>query len=40
MEKAYDSKHNFEFKLHFYKNVADFHYKLLNILSLICYSGY
>ena len=34
MEKAYDSKHNFEFKLHFYKNVADFHYKLLNILSL------
>ena len=40
MERAYDSKHIFEFKLYFYKDVVDLHYKLLNILSLICYNSY
>ena len=37
MESAYVSKYIFEFKLQFYKDVVDLHYKLLNILSLICF---
>lgn len=40
MESKYDLKHIFEFKLHFYKDIVDLHYELLNTLSLIIYKGY
>ena len=39
MKRVYHSKHIFEFKLQFYKDVVDLHDKLLNIFSLICYSS-
>ena len=39
MERAYESKHIFGLKLHFYKDVVDLHYERLNILSLFCYYG-
>ena len=40
MERAYESKHIFELKLHFYKDLVNLHYERLNILSLFCYYGY
>ena len=39
MESKYFNSHVFEIKLYHYKDMADLYYKLLNILSLICYNS-
>ena len=39
MESKYFNFHVFEIKLYHYKDMADLHYKLLNIFSLICYNS-
>ena len=39
MESKYFNSHVFEIKLHHYKDMADLHCELLNILSLICYNS-
>ena len=39
MESKYFISHIFEIKLFHYKDMADLHYKLLDILSLICCNG-
>ena len=39
MEWKYFNSHVFEINLHHYKNMADLHYKLLNITLLICYNS-
>ena len=35
MERAYESKHIFELKLHFYKDLVNLHYERLNIFEFI-----
>ena len=39
MESKYCHSHVFEIKLYHYNDMADLHYKLLKILSLICYNS-
>ena len=39
METKYFSSFVLAIKLYHYKGVVDLHYKLLNILSLICYNS-
>ena len=39
MESRYFNSQAFEIKLYHYKDMADLHYKLLNIISLICYNS-
>ena len=39
MESKYFNSHVIEIKLYHYKDIADLHYKRLNILLLICYNS-
>ena len=39
MESKNFNSHVFEIKLYHYKDIADLHFKLLNILLLICYNS-
>ena len=39
MESKHFDSHDLEIKLYHYKDIADLHYKLLSIFSLICYNS-
>lgn len=38
MESKYSNSFTFKIELHHYKDIVNLHYKLLNILLLICYN--